>query len=409
MDTTLTTLVNEAVYTLKAAQYKESTIAEYRKTFSQLLLLADEMQINCYCMELAEKFRRDSANKWTGQYSHYRWKRRNRCIEMFNWYEEHGYFKLSAFSGSKIGRPSTEHFQTLHSAYLEHLTDDKMQQNTIDSFRNISCKFLQYLEKKQFTTLCNAPVNVLQGFISDLRKTWSEDSLRTALSGLRSLLAFAGSEPHLLMAMRIRALKARKIIPVLTVEDEHAIWSALTDDATISNRDKAITLLGLLAGLRACDIVKMKMSDIDWRTDIISVIQQKTGKPLILPLLPIIGNIIAAYIIKERPKDNSQYIFLSMLAPFKPLVGHSACYKTIQRVFRHAGIDVSASGCGTRLLRHNAASKMLVKGVSIQTISMLLGHKDTDTTDIYLTTDEYRMRECALPLASIPMGLEALK
>jgi len=68
-----------------------------------------------------------------------------------------------------------------------------------------------------------------------------------------------------------------------------------------------------------------------------------------------------------------------------------------------------AESCGSRLLRHNAASRMLKKGVPIQTIASALGHTSTDTTDIYLTTDEKRLRECALPLSIVPVRMEVLQ
>jgi site-specific recombinase XerD len=112
---------------------------------------------------------------------------------------------------------------------------------------------------------------------------------------------------------------------------------------------------------------------------------------------------------RNVPNVDSSFVFLSQQAPFKPLAGHSACYKIIQKVFKYAEIDIGAGVIGTRLLRHNAASKMLSKDISIQTISSMLGHTDVESTNVYLTTDELKMRECVLPLTSIPMGLEVLK
>ena len=53
------------------------------------------------------------------------------------------------------------------------------------------------------------------------------------------------------------------------------------------------------------------------------------------------------------------------------------------------------------MLRHNAASTMVKNGVPIEPIAAVLGHSDTDSADIYITTDEERLRECVLPLADI--------
>jgi site-specific recombinase XerD len=49
------------------------------------------------------------------------------------------------------------------------------------------------------------------------------------------------------------------------------------------------------------------------------------------------------------------------------------------------------------------ASKMLKMGVAVQTISLTLGHVNPNSADIYLTTDEKGLRNCALTLSLIPM------
>ena len=43
-------------------------------------------------------------------------------------------------------------------------------------------------------------------------------------------------------------------------------------------------LLALTTGLRACDIIALRLADVDWRGQAIAIVQQKTGNPLTLPL-----------------------------------------------------------------------------------------------------------------------------
>ena len=52
---------------------------------------------------------------------------------------------------------------------------------------------------------------------------------------------------------------------------------------------------------------------------------------------------------------------------------------------------------------------MLSQGVPVTTISSMLGHASKNSTDVYLATDERRMRECGLPLTGIPMTCEDLR
>ena len=44
---------------------------------------------------------------------------------------------------------------------------------------------------------------------------------------------------------------------------------------------------------------------------------------------------------------------------------------------------------------------MVKNEVPISTIAAILGHADIDSTDIYITTDEKKLRECVLPMTGI--------
>lgn len=216
-------------------------------------------------------------------------------------------------------------------------------------------------------------------FFIELRGTWDAGSLRTAAAGLRSFLGFA-DDGRLLPAVPKRLLRKREIIPVLKQEEEQAIWDVIKTDA-VPLRDKAVMTLSLLTGLRAVDIVNLRVKDIDWQRDVININQRKTNEPLVLPLLPAIGNALARYIMNDRPESNSQYVFLSHHAPHQPLKDHASCYAIVRRIFSSAGVRLGNELKGTRLLRHHVASKMLSKGVAVQTISFTLGH----VTQIQLT------------------------
>ena len=76
--------------------------------------------------------------------------------------------------------------------------------------------------------------------------------------------------------------------------------------------------------LRGVDICNIRLSDIDWNKDVIYLKQQKTGHFLNIPLRQSYGNIIAEYILSERPACKSDYLFVRELAPFSRLDGEGA-------------------------------------------------------------------------------------
>ena len=163
---------------------------------------------------------------------------------------------------------------------------------------------------------------------------------------------------------------------------------------TVSARDAAITLLALTTGLRACDIVNLQLGDIDWRARTASIVQQKTNNPLTVPLTDLLVGRLADYVLDQRPASDGDHLFLRSVAPHARLADHASIYRVIANVFGKAG--VTDAKAGTRLLRHNAASRLLRAAVPLPTISAVLGHSSLESTNLYLSADRDRLLECVL-------------
>ncbi|MHB1420501.1 MAG: tyrosine-type recombinase/integrase [Bacillota bacterium] len=405
--TALENSVEKVLEELRKAGYCQSTIRIFKRAYARLLRTAAAMQIDTFSDILAGNFENDSANVKTGEYCHLRKLLHTSCIRKLRECEEKGYVGWKPWIESKVDKPVTIGFQNIHAEFLEYLMAERKSNNTVDSYRNISCKFLTFIERLGYTCLRTVPLELINEFFCELRKTWDPGSLRTAAAGLRSFLRFAEGGDKLLTAVPEKLLRKTAIIPVLTNEEEKAIWSVLRTDA-VSSRDTAIMVLALLTGLRSVDILNLKLNDINWQCDFISINQRKTNEPLVLPLLPAIGNALARYIVKDRPKIDSPYVFLSFKAPHRPLKEHGSSYAVVRNVFSRAGVRLGNELKGTRLLRHHVASKMLKKGVAVQTISLTLGHVNPNSADIYLTTEEEKLRDCALTLSAIPIMVGGL-
>ena len=168
-------------------------------------------------------------------------------------------------------------------------------------------------------------------------------------------------------------------------------------------------LLALRNGLRCVDIVNLKLGDIQWKSNTIEVVQSKTGVPLVLPLLADVGNVIADYILNGRPDSHQPYIFLRTRAPYRKLSGHSACYRISCKLMKEAGIrQGKGNRKGFHCLRHSLAARLLAEETPLPIISSILGHRDKDSTKIYLSTDLEHLRACALSLTGIEVTKEEL-
>jgi len=227
-------------------------------------------------------------------------------------------------------------------------------------------------------------------------------SMATTLPILRSQLAFfhtTGLISKDLSGIVMGCFVQRcSVAAYLSEKDQVKLVAQLAKE---SKRTKAVILLAMHLGLRDCDICNLTFQVIDWRDDRIRLIQKKTGEPLVLPLLPDVGNALMDYILNERPKrtDNYPYIFLRRQAPHQKL---TSVYPICSRLLRCLGIKpVNGTATGVHLFRYSIAHKLLAAKVPHQVITDALGHTSKESDKPYLSMDESMLRMCALDLSDI--------
>ena len=93
-----------------------------------------------------------------------------------------------------------------------------------------------------------------------------------------------------------------KIHPAALPEDVAKVIGQIDRNTNIGKRDYAAIMLGVVLGLRACDVRALRLTDIDWRRGEICIAQHKTGKPLALPLTTDVAEALKDYILNARPK-----------------------------------------------------------------------------------------------------------
>jgi integrase/recombinase XerD len=224
---------------------------------------------------------------------------------------------------------------------------------------------------------------------------WAAMRCRTAL---RMFLRFLIAEGH----CRAGLLGAIPVVPCwrltslpryLPPEDVERLIACCNPASRVGKRDRAILLLLARLGLRAGDIVQMRLTDIDWKGAWIQV-SGKSRRQTRLPLTHEVGQAIAAYIQSARIPAQTDALFLRTRAPFRALGSHCAVSAIVDRAFHRAGAKRPGRGAA-HLLRHSFASSMLRKGASLQDISVILRHSSIETTQIYAKVDVTRLQQIA--------------
>lgn len=147
-------------------------------------------------------------------------------------------------------------------------------------------------------------------------------------------------------------------------------------------RDHLIILLLYQTGMRVGELAGLKLGDIDFDAEEISIQQSKRHKEG--RKVPLVDNVTISklrYYIGNR-KGKKDPLFLSNK-------GGALSKRQIQRLIkkyaREAGID--SDRCHAHILRHTHAVHALKSGIDLRTLQENLGHSSIDVTAIYLTLD----------------------
>lgn len=144
-------------------------------------------------------------------------------------------------------------------------------------------------------------------------------------------------------------------------------------------------------GLRACEVCRLELDDIDWRGGTVRV-RRKGGAEEQLPLPRDVGEALAAHLQGELSRGASRRVFLTVRAPRRPLRG--ALYSVVVRALASAGLERRPGG--PHLLRHSLAAELLHRGASLPEVGQILGHQRAQTTEIYAKVRIDALRELAV-------------
>ncbi len=398
MGTTVTEIGAVVVRELRTAGYMESTIGNYEKTIRKLAGFV-ERGGGLYTPLLGSKFASMTTSPRTGRFSAQRRFDYGRLVSVFDAFVSTGRVDLSVRKRGGGGpQPTSAAFRALNAEWEADMAERGLAAATRNAYGRVARGYLTFLEAGGARSLDKADGASVLAFIESLSPRWATSSLFWVLSNFRPFFNFTG-RTDLVDAVNLAGVRRpHTVLAVVGDDDERLVLQACAS-GLVNARDAAITLLVLTTGLRACDVIGLRLADVDWRARVIAIVQQKTGNPLTVPLTGLVTTRLVEYVLELRPASGDDHVFLRMKAPHTRLADHASIYRVTAETFRKAGVaDVKA---GTRLLRHNAASRLVRAAVPFPTISAVLGHASPDSTRGYMSIDEHRLSECVL---AVPKG-----
>lgn len=162
----------------------------------------------------------------------------------------------------------------------------------------------------------------------------------------------------------------------------------------VGQRDYTILLLLARLGLRAGEIVKMTLDDINWDVGEL-IIRGKGPRKDKLPIPYDVGEALAAYLQHGRPACPTRCVFIRARAPYQGFSSSVAICNIVQRALLRA--KIKSCHKGAHLFRHSLATNMLRKGASLTEIGEILRHQLPNTTELYTKVDIVSLRSLAQP------------
>lgn len=193
----------------------------------------------------------------------------------------------------------------------------------------------------------------------------------------------------------------RRIIPAYTEEEIRGIADSANTEDVLGKRDYAIILAAYCTGLRGIDIIKIKLTDIDWRGHKVSVVQSKTHTPVIAELNGTTMNALADYVLEWRPECNVPELFVTVKAPYRRLSKGFATM--IDKYCKMAGVE-KISFRGFHSIRRAFETVMVSRGVPIDTASQMMGHKSISEDKPYITHNKSQAAFVAMDFTDVPIS-----
>jgi len=224
----------------------------------------------------------------------------------------------------------------------------------------------------------------------------SVGSAQYFVAGLRAFLRFCFIQGLVAADLSAAALavtgRRRSPLPQrISRADGQALLKSCDRRCAVGRRDFAVVLTLLRLGLRAGEVAALSLDDIDWRAAEV-VVRGKGRRTDRLPLPADVGAAIAGYLRRGRPKTTRREVFLTALAPVRPL-GRGGVSSIVRRACRRAGL----APVGAHRLRHTLACDMVGVGVPLPEIGEILRHRSIASTAVYARVDLDRLRLLAQP------------
>ena len=173
------------------------------------------------------------------------------------------------------------------------------------------------------------------------------------------------------------------------------LLEAVRGDCVNDLRDHAMLLLMARLGLRAKEVVEIRLDDIDWGAG--QMLVRGKGRQFDRVPVPVdVGEAVVTWLCNAR-KGNSRHLFVCVRPPYAPFASSEPVRRALRKAYRRTGLVPPRDQVRTHALRHGLAMALLDRGSSLGEIGDVLRHRCARSTTAYARYDHGALRPLARP------------
>lgn len=272
---------------------------------------------------------------------------------------------------------------------------DKYIKNSVLSSRSKKRKqrviknFLNDIKHENFSDIKDTDI---MNYFKSLYKIYDKKTVNCYKYILKEFLNYLYQEKFISIHIELINIKEKVsndiIASSFTKEEIKTILNSVDISTKNGKHNYLIMVLLVYYGLRAGDIIRLRLKNIDFEKNTISLVQSKTKKDLILPLIDEVKFALLDYLKNSRPINvDEDCILLTIHPPYKKYLNCDSIKDIITNIIKKSKIDMKDRKYGSRVFRHSLATNMINDNVELYKISNILGHTNTYTTSKYISRD----------------------
>jgi site-specific recombinase XerD len=260
-----------------------------------------------------------------------------------------------------------ENYRQVPDCYLNKLTVLRYSGNTIKTYKDCFCEFINYYNTKDISEITQEDIQAYLLYLVEERQI-STSYQNQAINSIKFYFEKVLQGPR--RVYYIERPRKEKMLPSVLSEAE--VKKIIEN---ISNlKHKCLIMICYSAGLRISEALNLKPADIDSKRMMIHIHGGKGKKDRITLLSVRLLDILREYYRLYKPRE---YLFTGQMGG---QYSERSAQLVLKEAARRAGITRHVT---LHTLRHSFATHLLENGTDLRYIQSLLGHSSPKTTQIY--------------------------